>query len=53
MDVNINEENTVKKLKVNLNDDPKIIAYEFCKKYGKIISYFIYHIKNENNFLFF
>lgn len=35
MDVNINDETCVKKLKVFLNDDPKLIAEEFGAKYGK------------------
>jgi hypothetical protein len=36
LDVNFKDEFSLKKLKVSLNDDPKTVAAEFAKKYGKI-----------------
>jgi len=32
LDVNISDDSPVKKLKINLNEDPKLIAEEFAKK---------------------
>jgi hypothetical protein len=43
IEVNIDDTNRVEKLEIYSNDDPMLVADQFCSKYGKIKQY-IYNL---------